>query len=143
MASSLTLTAASSGEPHINDNTTPRPAACAREPGPTVKVVFPVERNHGYTAVVEVCGEHDVANANDIDQALRGLDGSVLVDLTECSFVDSTVIGVLLDDVRVRNRKGQRLDLLVPAANTEITRTLKIMGVGELLSIHETWSPPG
>jgi anti-anti-sigma factor len=94
----------------------------------------------GYAAIVHFRGEHDVATANDIDQTMRGLGGNVLVDLTRCEFIDSTVIGVLLDDVRARNRDGNRLDLLVPPANTRVTRTLEIMGVGELLLVHE--APP-
>jgi anti-anti-sigma factor len=105
---------------------------------PSVRITFETDRDHGYVAIVDVCGEHDIATADDIAQALRGLSGNVLVDLSECKFIDSTVIGVLLDNLRVRTREGQRLDLLVPVANTRISRTLEVAGVRGLLSVYDS-----
>jgi anti-anti-sigma factor len=104
----------------------------------TVNVDLSVERSHGYMAILEVCGEHDMATAQDIVLALRGLHGNVLVDLSECTFIDSTVIRALLDDLRARSREGQRLDLIVPPLNTQIRRTLQVSGIQELLSVYDS-----
>ena len=125
----------------VNRNISPPATSGAPTSKATVTVVLPHERDHGYAAVLELRGEHDVATATSIDQALRGLEGNVLVDLAACELVDSTVIGVFLDDVRVRDREGQRLDLLLPASNAGITRTFEVMGVGELVIIHDSLPP--
>jgi anti-anti-sigma factor len=89
----------------------------------------------GYAATLEVCGEHDLASADTIRGALALIDGSVLVDLSECAFIDSTVIGVLLEDRRQRTARHHRLDLVVPPSNGRITRILGVAGLAPLLSI--------
>jgi anti-anti-sigma factor len=87
-----------------------------------------------YTGVVRLCGEHDLATAADIQYALASVWGDVLVDLTSCEFIDSTVIGTLIRDHQARRREGHRLELLVPPENTTITRTLTIVGVLDALT---------
>jgi anti-anti-sigma regulatory factor len=57
----------------------------------------------------------------------------VLVDFTETSFMDSTVVGALIK--RVRN--GETL-LLVVSKNSAARRTLDLVGVTGLLSTFET-----
>jgi anti-anti-sigma factor len=104
----------------------------------SVSVILDGGREQGYVAIVEVCGEHDIASADDIAQALQGLYGSVLVDLSQCQFIDSTVIGVLLESSRIRAREGQRLDLLVPTSNAPITRTLEVSGIRRLVSVYDS-----
>jgi anti-anti-sigma factor len=106
-------------------------------PAPSVNVIFDGAREHGYVAIVDVCGEHDLATSSDIAEALRTLFGSVLVDFSQCSFIDSTVLSVLIEDLRARSREGQRLDLVVPASNASITRTLEVSGVRAMLSVYE------
>jgi anti-anti-sigma factor len=90
----------------------------------------------GYTAVVGLCGEHDLGTAVDVQDALEAVWGDVLVDLTECLIIDSTVISVLIRDHQSRRREGQRLELLVPAENATICRTLDITGLRASLPIH-------
>jgi anti-anti-sigma factor len=88
-----------------------------------------------FAAAVRLCGEHDLATGPDIREALTPIHGDVLVDLSACEFIDSTVIGVLLADAYARKEQGHRLELLVPADNHTIHRTLHVSGVAKLLDI--------
>jgi anti-anti-sigma factor len=89
-----------------------------------------------FAAVVKLCGEHDIATSEHLREALAPILGNVLVDLSDCAFVDSSVITALVLDSRERARERQRLELLVPAANTTVTRTLELSGVTEVLTVH-------
>jgi anti-anti-sigma factor len=112
---------------------TPGPSDGSRSP---IEVLLDRAGTSGYTAVVSLCGEHDLATAVDIQDALQSIWGDVLVDLTDCQFIDSTVISVLIRDDQTRQREGQRLELLLPAENTTICRTLEITGLRATLKIH-------
>lgn len=89
-----------------------------------------------YAAIVALCGEHDIATAPEVRQALERISGSVLVDLTRCEFIDSSAIGVLISASKTRARDGGSLELVVPPENTTIARTLHVAGVGDLLTVH-------
>ena len=111
------------------------PVAVPLPSEPIVRILADSPVDHGYAATLELCGEHDLASADKIRGALALIDGSVLVDLSECQFIDSTVIGVLLEDRRERSARGQLLDLVVPPSNGRITRILGVAGLAPLLSI--------
>ena len=95
---------------------------------------------HEYAVVLELRGEHDLATAVEIQDALDSICGNTLVDLSECDFIDSTVISVLIRDYKARAREGHDLELLAPLGKTTITRTLEITGMRDALVIHS--SPP-
>jgi anti-anti-sigma factor len=92
----------------------------------------------GYAAIVKVRGDHDIATTARIRETLELIDGSVLVDLSECGFLDSSVIHALVDDACERRRRWRSLELIVCAANASVGRTLRISGVSELLIVHES-----
>ena len=100
---------------------------------------------HEYAVVLKLRGEHDLATAVEIQDALDSIWGNLLVDLSECDFIDSTVISVLIRDSRTRAREGHDLALLAPLENATITRTLEIAGLHDALLIHtsDPGSPPG
>ena len=54
------------------------------------------EFDPGYAATVLLRNEHDLASSEGIASVLAPILGNVLVDLSECEFMDSTVISVLL-----------------------------------------------
>jgi anti-anti-sigma factor len=88
------------------------------------------------SARVRLRGEHDLATSREVIDALARLDGNVLVDLSACEFIDSTIIAALLNDARARAGEGKRLELLVPPENRTVSRTLEVSGAIDLLSIH-------
>ena len=82
-------------------------------------------------------GEHDVASGDELREAFEALDGSVLVDLQSCGFIDSTVIRVLLAAASARKRDGHLLELIV-LEDAKIVRVLDITGVRDVISVRAT-----
>lgn len=101
-----------------------------------------VERRGGST-VVSARGEVDVATApalrDGLDQAVDGDAGSVIVDLTGVTFIDSTGLGVLIG-VRKRCLDAGR-DLRVVVTEPRILKVFEITGLTELFAIHESLDP--
>jgi anti-anti-sigma factor len=106
--------------------------------GAVVEVVPRPRTAPAYAAIVRVVGEHDIATIPRIREALELIDGNVLVDLSDCTFLDSSVIHAFVADAHERRREWQSLDLIVPAANANVARTLEISGLSELLTVHES-----
>jgi anti-anti-sigma regulatory factor len=75
---------------------------------PRIELEFQPADIPGYAAVLVLCGAHDMATADQIGAALAAVDGNVLIDLSECEFIDSSVIGVL-------HTRGQRQTRRLPA----------------------------
>jgi anti-anti-sigma factor len=105
-----------------------------------IEVEFGPFDGSGFSARVRLCGEHDLATSREVVDALAPLDGNVLVDLSACEFIDSTIIAALLNDAQGRAREGKRLELLVPPENRTVLRTLEVSGVIDLVPVH-TASP--
>ena len=96
---------------------------------------------HGVRAI-SVCGELDLSTAPDLEgpleQALESGKGSVLVDLTQCEFIDSTGIALIV-------RAWQRLDsgnngrtLVLCSQNDQVRRVLEITGLELSIPVHLT-----
>ena len=107
------------------------------EPRPLELLIDPAE-THGYAAVLKLCGEHDLATAVEVQDALDSISGTLLVDLSDGDFIDSTVISVLIRDSRARVREGHGLELLAPLENETITRTLELAGLRDAIVIHSS-----
>jgi anti-sigma B factor antagonist len=90
-----------------------------------------------------VRGELDMNTAPELEesleQALSSEDAQVVIDFTECDFIDSTGIALIV-------RSWQRLDrggdsggegkLVLCCVNTQVLRLLKITGVESSISVH-------
>jgi anti-anti-sigma factor len=118
------------------DPETPR-ATGADGRTPTVEVRYAAESVPGYEALVSLGGEHDLASSDELRATLEPILGNVLVDLTRCEFIDSTVIGVLLAKQKDMQREGRRLDLVVPRENAAVARVIDVVGMRGLLTVHE------
>jgi len=90
-----------------------------------------VDRGSAGVTVVELVGEHDLAGADELAAALAealACEGGIIVDLSESTFVDSTVIHLLCRTQRILTERGSELVVQVPAAGL-VLRTLEITGV--------------
>jgi anti-anti-sigma factor len=100
--------------------------------------VLAVERSHG-TVVVALGGELDLYNAAIVrDTLLAWCEDEperLVVDLSEVEFVDSTVLGVL---VEARSRVTNRRAFLLAAPQLEIKRALEVSGLDKHFAIHAT-----
>jgi anti-anti-sigma factor len=99
-----------------------------------------IEIHSPSACIVTLRGEHDVASSEAITLALTLARGytNVLVDLGGCSFVDSSVITVLLQAAKRAGEHGGRLELVVPVETTAVRRTLEIANVQGSLPFHAT-----
>ena len=90
----------------------------------------------GRVAVLSLVGEHDLATAPGIRQALTTLlPGThlVVVDLAETTFLESTVIGVLVAALRRQSAAGHWL--VAVNAQGIVARALGLTGVADLLGL--------
>jgi anti-anti-sigma factor len=61
----------------------------------------------------------------------------VLVDLTDCQFIDSTVVGAIIAKSQQLQREGHHLELVAPRSNAHVTRVLDVVGMRTFLKVHE------
>jgi anti-anti-sigma factor len=95
--------------------------------------------------VIEVRGELDLSTASELEgpleEAISPGDASVLIDLSECEFIDSTGIALIV-------RAWQRLDrtangdgggrVVICSCNDQVRRVLEITGLELSIPIHST-----
>jgi anti-anti-sigma factor len=96
-----------------------------------------LETLDGGVAVLHLVGEHDVSSASDIRTALLSCTSStlVVVDLARCTFIDSTVVGVLIAGTRRLAESGGRLVTVEP--QNLVQRALSMLGVGQILGVQD------
>jgi len=112
-----------------------------REPVPArVEVEFRPARAPAFAAAVKLLGEHDMATIGTIKEGLAPINGNVLVDLSDCSFIDSSAINVFVSDARSRTREGHRLELFVPDENAAVARTLQVCGLDSFLHVRAVFT---
>jgi anti-anti-sigma factor len=87
--------------------------------------------------VIALSGEHDLSTSEALRVALASVTGKVLVDLTACSFLDPTIIGVILRCDQRLAGTGSRLELLLPAEANEVARVLEVVHVRDLVRTRE------
>lgn len=105
-----------------------------------VATVSTVTRPHGRrVAVVDVTGEVDLATAPELATAVHeaiGVGGDVLVDFTDCGFLDSSGVAVLVHAHRTIAERGRALLVVSPPA-TVPARVLSLTLSG-LVPFHPT-----
>ena len=104
-------------------------------PGERVDPVAGVDRDGG-AIVVHLAGELDLYNAHEVRDALLAAceeePERLVVDLAAVEFLDSTVLGVL---VEVRTRVGGREAFALAAPKPEARRTLEVSGLDKHFTI--------
>jgi len=117
---------------HAADSDTPPPASDEDvTPGPGQRADLPV---------LEVSGELDLAVApwlrDQIDALFVGGASSLILDLSEATFLDSTALGVLVGALNRCKELGGHLDLVV--TEPQILRVLSITGLGGEFALHQS-----
>ncbi len=89
--------------------------------------------------VVAVRGELDLSTAPDLEgpleAAIGGDGGSVLIDLTECEFIDSTGIALIVRSwQRVEGNGNGHLGICGP--NEQVRRVLDVSGLDQSIPVH-------
>ncbi len=91
-----------------------------------------------------VRGELDMNTAPELENSLgdvaSGESNQVVIDLTECDFIDSTGIALIVRSWQRLDRAGESGgdgQLVLCCVNTQVMRLLRITGVESSISVHE------
>jgi anti-sigma B factor antagonist len=98
-----------------------------------------VEASHeGGATVVRVEGELDMATCPELEQALESIDlaGRIVVDLSGCTFFDSSALRVLVQRARAAEAAGGATALVT--TDPGILRVLEIATTDTMLPVHDT-----
>lgn len=90
-------------------------------------------------ALLKLSGGHNLSGSERLAEALAAAEPQlcVLVDLSDCSSIDSSVITALDRAHKRLVVRGGRLGLLIPCEATAIQRIVKATGLTDRLPIHE------
>jgi anti-sigma B factor antagonist len=88
------------------------------------------------TAVVAAVGEIDLSNASQLADALAAVNGAprVVVDLTRCTFFDSSCLSVLARHAKTLREQGRQFNVRVDQVGR---RVIELTNLGELLGLDE------
>jgi anti-anti-sigma factor len=92
---------------------------------------------HGI-AFVDMRGEHDLSTAPELTKALEhaAAHSNVLVDLSDCTFIDSTVIQTMVATARVVQGRNERFVLVIPPEQQQITRIAEMTHLAEIVPLY-------
>jgi anti-anti-sigma factor len=91
-------------------------------------------------AVLELRGEHDLSGCERLSEALEAATPQllVLVDLSDCSFIDSSVVATLFVARKRLLAAGGKLELLVPPEAATVQRIARATSLAAIIPVHET-----
>jgi len=91
---------------------------------------------------ISVRGELDLSTAPELegplDQALESDEGSVLIDLSQCEFIDSTGIALIVRAWQRLNSGENGRALVICSQNDQVRRVLEITGLELSIPVHTT-----
>jgi anti-anti-sigma factor len=91
--------------------------------------------------VLTVCGELDMNTAPELqshlEEALSDPDASLMLDLSDCEFIDSTGIALIVRAWQRLDRGGGQGRLVLCCVNHQVRRLLEITGVDASIPMHE------
>lgn len=97
------------------------------------------ELDEGIRAIV-VRGELDMSTAPglevELEQAVAEPAGSIILDLTDCEFIDSTGIALIVNAWQ-KLKEGDDGGLVLCCGNHQVRRLLRLTGVESSISLHE------
>ena len=93
--------------------------------------------------VITLPGESDAYVAprvrSDLAAAL-GAEAPLVVDLSQATFIDSTIVGILLESLAEYEKRERPLLLLLPDDSApEVHRLFELTGLASLLPLVRTW----
>src|SRR4051794_28414040 len=88
-------------------------------------------------AVAELIGEHDLVTRADLQELLDALiidNELVVIDLSQSTFIDSSVIHALTNSLKFSHETGTALRLQMGTASG-VARCLEISGITEMMEV--------
>ena len=101
------------------------------------------EALEGGVRALSITGELDQATAEGLREPLNGAinDGAraVMVDMSQCGFIDSTGLGVIVEAWKsLQERNGASASFAICCAEPEVKRLLEVTGLDQAIAIRET-----
>ena len=92
----------------------------------------------GGVVVIRVEGELDLATSSSFEESIGDLEAGshVVIDLTDCTFLDSSAVRILVTTVRAAEAGDARVSLI--ATDPGILRVLEIAAVDTMLPVHSS-----
>jgi anti-anti-sigma factor len=111
-----------------------------RDAGQPSRPAVDLEILPGSGAVVSLHGEHDLSTDAELGQALAQAlrQDRVLVDLSLCEFIDSTIIKALLAGHRRQLESGGRFELVIPPEARSVVRLARLIRLEEVMPVHQS-----
>jgi anti-sigma B factor antagonist len=102
-----------------------------------------VERADEDISIFTITGELDQATAAELRdplyEAIGGETRAVMIDMTNCGFVDSTGLGVIVEAWKqLQERNGDRAGLSICCVEDEVKRLLELTGLDQAIAIRQT-----
>lgn len=102
-----------------------------------------MESLKGGVGVFTVSGELDQASAEDLrkplDDAIEGGTRAVMIDMSDCGFIDSTGLGIIVDAwKKLQQRNGDSVSLAICCPEPEVKRLLELTGLDQAIPIRES-----
>jgi anti-anti-sigma factor len=98
--------------------------------------VGPAGSDGQYAAVVELSGAHDISTRREVERVFAPIRGDVLVDLTDCSFMDSTVLSVILQKARMLKVDDYGLEVR-SRPGSPVARMLEIASIFDVINVRQ------
>jgi len=117
-------------------NSDPGYARVVAIPG-EVRVSSPVDG----VGVVALVGEHDLGTVNQVRAALeraQNEQGAVVVDLCQATFIDSSILGAILEGRRQATEKQKGYGVACDGSSEPVNRVLDVTGLRRELPVHES-----
>jgi anti-sigma B factor antagonist len=98
-----------------------------------------LERDDSGLAVLTISGEHDLSTAPTLRtrmDALLDQGTPVVIDLSPASFIDSSILGVILDGRRRAGESGVGFAVVHENGSDAVDRVLEVTGLRAELPVH-------
>jgi anti-sigma B factor antagonist len=98
-----------------------------------------LERNDSGLAVLTISGEHDLSTAPTVRRRINNLldEGAItVVDLSPATFIDSSILGVILDGRRRAEAAGIGFAVVHANGADAVDRVLEVTGLRAELPVH-------
>jgi anti-sigma B factor antagonist len=92
---------------------------------------------------VSITGELDQATADQLraplQETIEAGTGPVMIDMSGCSFIDSTGLGVIVEAWKaLQARNGDSAALAICCPEAEVRRLLEVTGLDQAIEVHDT-----
>jgi anti-sigma B factor antagonist len=102
-------------------------------PMPTAARIGALVTHLDKVQVINLSGEFDVTSHRSLVEALEGLSGIMVADLTAVTFLDSTAVGVLISTTRQLRTVGG--DLVLVVTSSQVQRVLAVTQLDRYFSV--------